>query len=136
MKGRYVMKLDDLDISAKLVDIVTGEIIGYRFTDGLSVIVLSEGKVKELGMDCASYIDMVEAPLEEVVYYNGRFATMDKVSTVMEEYRDIPFERLDTSLFGTVAVYGNVVKSQHFVSLDDDDSISDILASREQALED
>lgn len=115
--------LDDLVVESKLVDVVTGEVIGYILADETYKVAITKKKMLEENMDLASYIDYVDASLVEVVSYNNKYASVDNMKYRLENLSDVPFERLED---GTVALSGYVFDKFRLIELDNDTAINTI----------
>ena len=115
--------LDILVVESKLVDIVTGEVVGYILADGGYKVAMTKKKMLEEGMDLASYIDYVDASLIEVAFYNNKYASIDSMKYKLENLSDVPFERLAD---GTVALSGYVFDKFRLIELDNDTAINTI----------
>ena len=113
--------LDDLVVESKLVDVVTGEVIGYILADETYKVAITKKKMLEEGMDLASYIDYVDASLVEVAFYNNKFANIDSMKYKLENLSEVPFERLAD---GTVAISGYVFDKFRLIELDNETAIN------------
>lgn len=115
--------LDDLVVESKLVDIVTGEVVGYILADETYKVAITKKKMLEENMDLASYIDYVDASLVEVAFYNNKYASIDNMKFKLENLSDVPFERLTD---GTVALSGYVFDKFRLIELDNNTAINTI----------
>lgn len=115
--------LDDLVVESKLVDIVTGEVVGYILADETYKVAITKKKMLEEGMDLASYIDYVDASLVEVAFYNNKYASIDNMKYKLENLSDVPFEKLAD---GTVALSGYAFDKFRLIELDNDTAINTI----------
>lgn len=67
------MTVDDLILESRLIDVSTGEIVGYMFRGYMSPsgaiyrVCLTEPMINKLGMDIASWLQYAEADITRVV---------------------------------------------------------------------
>lgn len=107
----------------RLVDIVTGEIVGYIFTDNDYSVAVTESKAKELDFECSDILEYMDIPNIEVVSYQNRYGVVSTSLMRLHEFETVEFERLAD----TIAVYGYVFEKNKFISLDNEYAIKRIL---------
>lgn len=104
---------------ARLIDTETGEIIGYMLQAGVRRVALTLDKIKNLNLDCASYISFLEMETIEVLSYKDRFAIVDNRLMFNEDYSCSPFKIVGDITY----IWGSAFKHSNLVTLDDDTAI-------------
>ncbi len=119
--------IDDLILQSSLVDVMTGEIIGYIIvdtdTDAGYRLALTKKKMEAEGLDLASWVDYAESEELQVVTYQNKFADVSFARYRAENLIDVPFERLSDN---TVAIYGYVFDTFRLIPLDSDFAIQQV----------
>ena len=119
------MNLDDLNLQNKLVNIITGKIVGYTLVSNTGrVVALTKSKILELDMDLANYIDYTDVPILEVYSYNNTYALSENRLYFIDEYEESPYKVLEDN---KVCIYGNVINKYHLITLDSDTVIKSII---------
>ena len=108
--------MKELVPESRLIDTETGEIIGYMLQAGLRRVALTLDKIKELKLDCATYIEFLELNTVEVCSYNKKYALLENVLYTIEELKLLPFRQQGNK----VIIWGNCFRASNLVSLDDE----------------
>lgn len=124
------MKATDLNPTSRLVDMITGEIIGYKFEGELVsaerdsytryAVALSLDKIKELKIDSSDYLKFLDINTVNVVSYNNKYVQedfIDNKDNLLSELEDVPFEKLNGS---KVSIWGYMCSRNYLIPLDDD----------------
>ena len=104
----------------KLVNFVTGEIIGYIYSYLETNIAVTKEKAIELGLESADYIEYLDLEVWEVLSHNNKYALLSNAISYIPHYSDTEFDRLDD---GKVIIWGYIFEKYHLVSLDEDSII-------------
>ena len=116
--------LNDLILTEKLVNIQTGEIVGYIFehpsNDGRRVA-LTYGRIKELGMTILNSLQYTEATVSDVVVYDNKYAYLRE--EIDENLKDIA-----PKLIGNKISYGGLmIEKFRFLDIDNETAIKRIM---------
>lgn len=111
----------------KLVDFVTGEIVGYIYSYLETNIAVTKEKAVELGLESADYIEYLDLEVWEVLSHNNKYALLSNAILYYPIYSDTEFDRLDDE---KVIIWGYIFEKYHLVSLDDDSVINQVLLER------
>lgn len=104
-----------------------GEVIGYRVANSKGYMsAVSAEKAKELGVQDADILDLMDFPEEEVlVAPDGRYALIDKSEMFLADREDDPWGVAGDD---KVVVYGHVLRESCFCPLDNEYAIARMLA--------
>lgn len=111
--------MNELIPQAKLVDSETGEIIGYMLQAGVRRVALTLDRIKNLNLDCTSYISFLEMETIEVLSYNNKFALVDNRLFTNEEYESFPYKVVGDIVY----IWGSAFKQSQLITLDNDTAI-------------
>lgn len=110
-----------LIFNGKVVDVVTGEVIGYRIIGSTSyTAVISKEKAKELQVldfDIVDYLDL--SIIEAVKGAGGTYGVLSMQSRYDDSLSDIPFENLGAS----ISLYGYVFERTNLCPVDNETAI-------------
>ena len=119
------MQLDDLSVQNQLVDVNTGEVIGYTLISPVGrVVALTKSKILDMKMDLANYIDYVGAEALEVISNDKYYFLAENKLYDIEEYEDAPYKTLSDN---KVSIWGNVVNRYHLIELNNEQAIKNVL---------
>lgn len=78
-----------VEVVTKLVDILTGEIIGYRYKNDEYSAVVSEKKALELNLQDAKILGYIDLPSEEAYTYLGKYYLCDMIEREINCKQDL-----------------------------------------------
>ena len=110
-----------LIFNGKVVDVVTGEVIGYRIIGSTSyTAVISKEKAKELQVLDFDIVDYLDLPIIEAVKgIGGTYGVLSMQSRYDDSLSDIPFENLGAS----VSLYWYVFERTNLCPVDNETAI-------------
>jgi hypothetical protein len=119
----------ELELSEKLVDIRTKEIVGFIVANTTNKCALTSSKIKELNLSFADYLETAEVPEKQVISYNGRYADVSNALLFMPDYEDTPYEESDNK----VILYGYVFLNRQILPLDNEIALKNTIKDMEKA---
>lgn len=130
-----MITLDDMNVVGTLVDVVTGEIIGWQLQgvvieEGLGdsyVCSVTKDYLKSVKAEYASYIEYVESPIVEVLSYKNKYIPIMNVGASQDmSTSDIPYIRNDLN---TAYIWGYMVNMRDLIELNDSFAIQRAMGS-------
>lgn len=107
-----------------LVDISTGEVCGYIYSNGLYKAAVTERRAKELGLECCDCLGVIDLDVVEVVIHHNSYALVSRSIDYVSFYSDSDFERLGD----LICIRGYVFRSRDFVACDNETAINRCLS--------
>lgn len=104
-----------LVISNKLVDIETGELVGFLYENGSGKLAVTKEKAIELGLDCAEFAEYMDCDIIEAVHWGNYYAVMENELYEMDDDEYCGRHYIEEG--DNVAIYGHVFKKTHLVEL-------------------
>lgn len=120
--------MNSLIPQARLIDHETGEIVGYMLQSGVRRVALTLEKIKELNLECVTYIEFLELEIIEVLSYKNYFAIFENYVYLIEDLEAIPYKRDGEN----VILWGYCFKQSHLVPLDDKTALKYALSMRDE----
>lgn len=111
----------------KLVDKVTGGVVGFVYREDIYSVAVSKGKAEALSLPEVDVLGYMELPVCEVVSCRGKYAVIGNELGYLQELSMMPYEFLGEN---RVALYGYVFTENCLVSLDDDIAINRLMAKQ------
>lgn len=76
-----------MDILGKYLDLLTGEVVGYRYQNGDFIVCVSEDKAIELGLEDADILDLLDVPVIPCYrYMNSLYIDGTEVIDMLAKY--------------------------------------------------
>lgn len=104
-----------LVISNKLIDVETGELVGFLYENGNGKLAVTKEKAIELGLDCAEFGEYMDCDTIEVVHWGTYYALIENELYEMDD--DECCGRNFIDLDNKVAIYGHVFNKTNLVEL-------------------
>jgi len=113
-----------IQVDRKLVNVETGEIVGYRYTNGIYSAVVSESKAVELGLEDAEILRYLSIDcVLNVFMYNGKYFIEDNATGSAE---------LPDGIYGTtVSISDNQFNLYNGCDIDNELAIKRMLSGKE-----
>ena len=144
-----------MDIIGKYIDVLTGEIIGFRYQNKEFCVIVSETKAKELDLEDSDIAEYLELPLIQCCKYGDKiyilgYETLDLLNRycldkeklkdvfyrreLLDKYAELDYNGVYDEDDEKVLLLGYLFDKYSGVSIDDETAIRRFLSGSEECM--